>query len=71
MTSKIVPILFYQGVGAFEFCLNGLKRKKLLGCLEEVVLENKNPFSVFALECKCWQLKLREWRIFWPKLDKW
>ncbi len=36
--------IILPGVGAFEFCLNGLKRKKLLGCLEEVVLENKRPF---------------------------
>ena len=36
--------IILPGVGAFEFCLNGLKKNKLLGCLEEVVLENKKPF---------------------------
>ena len=36
--------IILPGVGAFEFCLNGLRKKNLLGYLEEMVLERKKPF---------------------------
>ena len=36
--------IILPGVGAFESCLNGLKKTKIRSCLEEMVLEKKKPF---------------------------
>ncbi len=36
--------IILPGVGAFESCLNGLKKKKIEKYLEEMVLEKKKPF---------------------------